>query len=84
MYERVLNEDQSDDKMETIWSKYLEFECNVGDLQSMQKVKGSFWNNLWNFQVENRRIEKILHREATEDTPKKAEGRKESALLIDR
>jgi len=71
LYERVLNEDQTDDKMETIWSKYLEFECNVGDLQSMHKV-------------ENRRIEKILHQEATEETPKKTEGRKESALLIDR
>ena len=24
--------------MESVWNKYLEFECNVGDLQSMQKV----------------------------------------------
>ena len=37
------------------------------------------------FKVENRRIEKILHQEATTDEPtKKSEGRKESALLIDR
>jgi hypothetical protein len=38
LYERVLTEDASGDKMETVWNKYLEFECNVGDLQSMQKV----------------------------------------------
>ena len=43
-----------------------------------QKLTKTFW------QVENRRIEKILHQEATEETPKKTEGRKESALLIDR
>ena len=26
------------DKMEAVWNKYLEFECNVGDLTSMMKV----------------------------------------------
>ena len=24
--------------MEAVWNKYLEFECNVGDLTSMMKV----------------------------------------------
>ena len=39
LYERVLTEDLTNgDKMESVWNKYLEFECNVGDLQSMQKV----------------------------------------------
>ena len=41
LYERVLTEENSGDKMETVWNKYLEFECNVGDLQSMQKVRAS-------------------------------------------
>lgn len=73
LYERVLTEDLTNgDKMESVWNKYLEFECNVGDLQSMQKV-------------ENRRIQKILHKTDDIDDPnKKIETRKESALLIDR
>ena len=39
LYERVLSEDMNGDKMEAVWNKYLEFECNVGDLTSMMKVR---------------------------------------------
>lgn len=38
LYERVLNDESGGDKMETVWNKYLEFECHVGDLTSMLKV----------------------------------------------
>merc|ERR1712048_1386148 len=57
--------------METVWNKYLEFECHVGDLTSMLKV-------------ENRRIEKLLNTNNEEDNSKEKEKRQESALLIDR
>merc|ERR1711970_563526 len=64
LYERVLTEDlSSGDKMEPVWNKYLEFECNVGDLQSMQKV-------------ENRRILRLLGDEETDENGKKTESRK--------
>ena len=52
LYERVLTEDLTNgDKMESVWNKYLEFECNVGDLQSMQKVSMKNFTKdtyLWN------------------------------------
>ena len=36
LYERVLSEET--DKMESVWNKYLDFECHVGDLTSILKV----------------------------------------------
>lgn len=73
LYERVLGDESGGDKMETVWNKYLEFECHVGDLTSMLKV-------------ENRRIEKLLNTntEDGENKEKDKEKRQESALLIDR
>lgn len=70
LYERVLSEEA--DKMESVWNKYLDFECHVGDLTSILKV-------------ENRRLERVLRPREDEllgDGPK--EKRNESALLIDR
>nr|XP_002126480.1 cleavage stimulation factor subunit 3 [Ciona intestinalis] len=40
LFERVLTSTSlSPDKSGTIWDKYLEFECNVGDLSSLLKVE---------------------------------------------
>uniref|UniRef100_H2YS46 Suppressor of forked domain-containing protein n=1 Tax=Ciona savignyi TaxID=51511 RepID=H2YS46_CIOSA len=40
LFERILTSTSlSSDKSGTIWDKYLEFECNVGDLSSLLKVE---------------------------------------------
>ena len=63
--------------MEPVWNKYLEFECNVGDLQSMQKVELIYlYRTQYMEQVENRRIQKILHKsDDLDDNNKKIETR---------